>query len=124
MDEGDAPVPGLAGRGDEEEVVRVPRRLVGGSGAGAFLGNEGAQGAAQHHDGEALRLEVHVEDAPGQVAGGGTELLYLVDLDLVPLVEAKFLRLVVEGEILDLQSSSKGQSSSSRRYSTRDSKVS
>jgi hypothetical protein len=56
----------------------------------------------QHHDGQALLLEIDPKDTPGLVGMEGTELLDFLDVDGGLRVEAEFGRVVSEGDVLHI----------------------
>ena len=63
--EGDPALLALAVVGDEEQVVGGPGLALGLVGRGALLERHLAEDATQRHHGQALRLELDEEDAPG-----------------------------------------------------------
>ena len=65
MGEGDPAFLAFAVVGHEEQVVSSPGLALGPVGRGTLLEGHSAEDAAQRHHGQALRLELDEEDAPG-----------------------------------------------------------
>ena len=100
--EGNAAFLALAVVGDEEQVVGGPGSALGLVGRGALLERYLAEDAAQRHHGQALRLELDEEDAPGLARYERAQALDLLDLGRVLRVDAELLWGVVEGQLLEV----------------------
>ena len=100
--EGDAALLALTVVGDEEQVVGGPGLALGLVGRGALLERHLAEDAAQRHHGQALRLELDEEDAPGLARHERAQALDLLDLGRVLRVDPELLRGVLEGQLLEV----------------------
>ena len=103
MGEGELALVGafIAERGDEEKVGRIPSGGLGLVGGGAFLDDEMAEDAAEDHDRKPLLLELDEEDAPRLAVLERSKLVDGLHLHGVLVLEAKLLRLILEGEVVE-----------------------
>ena len=111
---GDPALLALAVVGHEEQVVGGPSLALGLVGRGALLERHLAEDAAQRHHGQALRLELDEEDAPGLAGTSGRRRL------ISWILAALFSSIPSSSGVYSKVSSSKssesiGQPSSSRR---------
>ena len=100
--EGDPAFLALPVVGHEEQVVGGPGLALGLVGRGALLEGHPAEDAAQRHHGQALRLELDEEDAPGLTRHERAQALDLLDLGRVLRVDPELLRGVLEGQLLEV----------------------
>ncbi len=104
MGEGDLTLVGglVAESGNEKQIAGLPGGALSLIGGGAFLDDEMAENTAEDDDGKFLFLELNKEDAPRLVCDQGAELLDFFDSDRSLGVQAKFFRLVVESEVVEV----------------------
>src|SRR5688500_2551299 len=86
-------VPRSSVGGNEQEVVQVPRGVLGSAGAGALLRYQRAENAAQRDDRETLGLELYEKYAPRLTCNQRAKLLDLLNLGRGFRIEAKFFGL-------------------------------
>ena len=82
--------------------MRVPGRPFCATGRRPLLEHQLSQNASQGHDREPLGLELDEEDSPGLAGHQGAKLLDAVDLGRGLGVEAQFLGLVIEREVVEV----------------------
>ena len=99
---GDAAFLALAVVGHEEQVVGGPGLALGLVGRSALLERHLAEDAAQRHHGQALRLELDEEDAPGLARHERAQAFDLLDLGRVLRVDPELLRGVLEGQLFEV----------------------
>ena len=100
--EGDAALLALTIVRDEEQVVRGPGLAFGHVGRCALLERHLAEDATQRHHGQALRLELDEENAPGLARHERAQTLDLLDLGRVLRVDPQLVRGVLEGQLLEV----------------------
>src|ERR1019366_5213714 len=79
---------GFAVRGDEQQIVQPPSRLLRFVRRLSFLVHERAENAAQSNNWQPPGLEVYEENAPGLLGTQGTQLFDIFDLCRCSAVEA------------------------------------
>ena len=100
--EDDAALLALAVVGHEEQVVVGPGLALGLVGRSTLLERHLAEDAAQRDHGQALRLELDEEDAPGLARYERAQAFDLLDLGRVLRVNAELLGGVVEGQLFEV----------------------
>src|SRR5512132_3653686 len=102
MSEADLPILALAEVGQEKQILGLPGGPLRAVGGGALLPDDPAQDAAQGHDGQALRIESHEEDAPRLADRQRAQTLDLENFCGARRIDSELLRGVFEGDWLEV----------------------